>query len=66
MDNIAEQNNKVNSRSPQTKIGDWYQRNQPNIVIFCLIFLVVLALVGYIRLTQLTPEKQPIRFEEMK
>lgn len=66
MNNIAEQNNKVNPTTAHTKIGDWYRQNERNVLIFCLIFLVVLAVVGYVRLTQLIPEKQPIRFEEIQ
>ncbi len=48
MDNLSESSHKVNTQT---------------IAIFTLIFLSILAVVGYVRLRQLTPDKQPIRLE---
>ena len=63
MDNLSESNHKVNTPTFISKIGDWYERHWLDIAIFILIFLAILALIGYFRLRQLTPEKQPIRLE---
>ena len=56
----------VKKPSLWAKIGNWYQRNWWNIALFALILLSSALLVGYWRLSVLTPEKQPIRFEYLK
>ena len=66
MTNLSENEQEVNTTSLWAKIGDWYQRNWWNIVLFALILLSITLLVGYLRLSMLTPEKQPILFEYLK
>lgn len=66
MDNLSERNNKVNMHGLHSKIGDWHERHWWDIAIFGLIFLIILAIVGFIRLRQLSPAKQPILFEYNK
>ena len=63
MTNLSENESGVNTPTLWVKIGDWYQQNWWNIALFGLIVLSVTLLVGYWRLSTLTPEKQPIRFE---
>ena len=66
MINLSENELGVNTPSLLAKIGDWYHQNWWNIAIFALIMLSITLLVGYWRLSTLTPEKQPIRFEYIK
>ncbi len=61
MNSISNDQTGVNKAPEESGIIHWFGKHKLDITIFAVIFLLITAAVGFYRLWQLTPPKEPIR-----